>query len=387
MSMATKRRGRGAGGAARYRVGTMSTEIRIEAISKHYPAQGLIGSRTITKAVDAIDLTVEPGQLFFLLGPSGCGKTTLLRMVAGFIEPTSGAIRFNGRDITKLPAGKRNTGMVFQSYALWPHMTVYDNVLFGLEIRKVGKQEAARRVEEALAAVRMEKFVARKPNQLSGGQQQRVALARALVVRPDVLLLDEPLSNLDARLRTEMRSEIRRICTESGITTLYVTHDQKEALSMADRIAVLSAGRVVQLGGPRELYSRPVSRFVAEFLGDATILPGEYRPGTDGQGVIAVGGHTIETRNGGGRSAGPALAVVRPESWSLSAEQGAGLPGRVREVRFLGEITEYLIDTLSESGAPQPVLATALGSGVGLRAGQPVWASVRPEDVVIVDVA
>lgn len=362
----------------------MSTEIRIESISKHYPPQGLMGSRTPTKAVDAIDLRVEPGQLFFLLGPSGCGKTTLLRMVAGFIDPTAGKILFNGRDITVLPAGKRNTGMVFQSYALWPHMTVSDNVAFGLEIRKIGKVEAAKRVEEALAAVRMEGYAGRKPNQLSGGQQQRVALARALVVRPDVLLLDEPLSNLDARLRTEMRSEIRRICTESGITTLYVTHDQKEALSMADAIAVLNAGKVVQLGGPRAIYAKPVDRFVAEFLGEATVLPGSYQPGEQGTGVMVTPVGHLRTSQGGHRSAGAALAVIRPESWQLSTESGSGVRGRVREVRFLGELTEYLIDAGEPGKEPQVLQATALGVGHGFKPGDIVFASARPEDVIVV---
>lgn len=362
----------------------MSTEIRIEAISKHYPPQGLRGSRTPTKAVDAVDLMVDPGQLFFLLGPSGCGKTTLLRMVAGFIDPTAGKIHFNGRDITALPAGKRNTGMVFQSYALWPHMTVANNVAFGLEIRKIGKEEAARRVDEALAAVRMEAYAGRKPNQLSGGQQQRVALARALVVRPDVLLLDEPLSNLDARLRIEMRSEIRRICTESGITTLYVTHDQKEALSMADAIAVLNAGKIVQIGGPKEIYSRPADRFVAEFLGEATILRGNYEPGHNSVGTMKTEVGELATSSVGDRKAGPALCVVRPESWRLSTEPGKGIRGLVREVRFMGELTEYLIDAAAGGSGTQTLQATALGVGLGFKPGDIVHARVDPHDVIVV---
>jgi len=223
-------------------------------------------------AVDAVSTDVEAGELFFLLGPSGCGKTTLLRMVAGLADVTAGRIWFGPRDVTRLPTGKRNCAMVFQSYALWPHMTVAQNVMFGLDVRKVSAEAKAQRVDEALRLVQMKALADRRPGQLSGGQQQRVALARALVVNPDVLLLDEPLSNLDARLRQEMRSEIRRICKDAGTTTLYVTHDQEEALSMADRIAVMHEGRLCQVGTPMQVYNRPVSRFVANFLGSTNFV-------------------------------------------------------------------------------------------------------------------
>ncbi len=225
-----------------------------------------------TTAVDRVSLNVEPGEVFFLLGPSGCGKTTLLRMIAGLVDVTGGSIHFGDRDITRLPTGKRNCAMVFQSYALWPHMTVEQNVAFGLDVRKVKAGDKARRVREALKLVQMTDLAGRRPMQLSGGQQQRVALARALVVGPDVLLLDEPLSNLDAKLRLEMRSEIRRICSAAGTTTLYVTHDQEEALSMADRIAVMHRGRLCQIGSPMALYNRPVNRFVADFLGRTNFI-------------------------------------------------------------------------------------------------------------------
>ena len=215
------------------------------------------GGKPGPAVVNSISLDIEPGELFFLLGPSGCGKTTLLRMIAGFIEPTSGSVHFVGPngsvDVTHVPPEQRNTGMVFQSYALWPHMTVADNVAFGLDVRKVFGSERSARVHEALQAVQMAEYADRKPNQLSGGQQQRVALARAIVVRPSVLLLDEPLSNLDAKLRIELRGEIRRLCKRFGMTTVYVTHDQKEALSMADRIAILRAGQVVQVGSAQHL--------------------------------------------------------------------------------------------------------------------------------------
>lgn len=243
----------------------MSVSIEISDLSKSFAS---------TRAIDNVTLSIEPGELFFFLGPSGCGKTTLLRCVAGFTEPDNGRVMIGDRDVTRLPPHRRDTGMVFQSYALWPHMNVARNVGFGLEMRRMTRAEISRRVAEALDMVRMSDRAHHKPNQLSGGQQQRVALARALVIRPQCLLLDEPLSNLDARLRLDMRSEIRRICKGAGLTTLYVTHDQKEALSMADRMAVLDEGSVRQVGTPRDVYLRPASRFVAGFVGETNFLPG-----------------------------------------------------------------------------------------------------------------
>src|SRR5712671_2546615 len=221
-----------------------------------------------TVVVNDVSLEIASQELFFLLGPSGCGKTTLLRLIAGFYQPDGGELFFGGKSMRNVPPHRRNTGMVFQNYALWPHLTVSENVAYGLEVRSVNTDEKNQRVAEALAIVQMEKFADRTPNQLSGGQQQRVALARALVIKPDVLLLDEPLSNLDARLRLELREEIRRIHAQTRITTIYVTHDQKEALSLADRMAVVREGVIEQTGDPRTIYRSPATRFVADFIGE-----------------------------------------------------------------------------------------------------------------------
>ncbi|AZB44631.1 ABC transporter ATP-binding protein [Bacillus sp. FJAT-42376] len=228
-------------------------------------------------AVKSLNLEIQKGEFFTFLGPSGCGKTTTLRMIAGFYYPTTGTVFFGDRDMTKVTPEKRNTGMVFQNYALFPHMTVFENVAFGLKVRKLSKSEIKRKVEDALAKVRLEAFISRQVSQLSGGQQQRVALARSLVIEPEILLLDEPLSNLDARLRDEMRTEILRLQRDYSITTIYVTHDQVEALTMSDRIAVFNFGECQQVGTPKEIYNHPANDFVASFIGETNLIPVEYQ--------------------------------------------------------------------------------------------------------------
>jgi putative spermidine/putrescine transport system ATP-binding protein len=290
-------------------------------------------------AVRDVSLSVADGEFLVLLGPSGCGKTTTLRMVAGFIEPSGGQVRLAGSDVTLLPPWKRNTGMVFQSYALFPHLTVAQNVAFGLEMRKLPKADVERRVEEALALVRLSGFGARLPRQLSGGQQQRVALARALAIRPDVLLLDEPLSNLDAKLRQEVRVEIRELQRQLGLTTVMVTHDQEEALTMADRLVVMNEGTVHQVGTQRDLYERPADRFVAGFVGRTTFLAGTVESAgrfrTEGGLGLAIAGGPADTP-----SSGKASLSIRPERIEIGAAPMPGLdndlPGTVEFVSYLG---------------------------------------------------
>ncbi len=309
-----------------------------------------------TRAVDHISLTIEPGELFFLLGPSGCGKTTLLRCIAGFHEPESGAIRMGDQDVTRLPPHQRDTGMVFQSYALWPHMTVAQNVAFGLEMRKVGKEETAKRVQDALRMVKMTDRAEHKPNQLSGGQQQRVALARALVIHPKCLLLDEPLSNLDAKLRLEMRTEIRRICKEAGLTAIYVTHDQKEALSVADRLAVLNGGIVEQCGTPQDVYLNPVSEFAAGFIGETNFLDATVRRVSGDEILLETPmGEWTSSRSGKGFSEGqPVRLSIRPEAFRLgdpptgTVNQARGI---VHDTVYLGEVAQHQVRLGDDGGS------------------------------------
>ncbi len=287
-------------------------------------------------AVVGVTLDVADGEFLVLLGPSGCGKTTTLRMIAGFVEPSGGSTTIGGTDVTHLPPWRRNTGMVFQSYALFPHMTVAENVAFGLEMRKLARGEIDARTKEVLRLVRLEGYSARLPRELSGGQQQRVALARALAVRPDVLLLDEPLSNLDAKLREEVRIEIRELQRELGLTTIMVTHDQEEALTVADRLVVMADGEIRQIGSQRDLYERPADRFVAAFVGRSTFLAG--RVTAPGQFETA-GGLALQCRSGD--TLGAAALALRPERLSLDPDgMDNRLPGKVEFVSYLGAVLE-----------------------------------------------
>jgi putative spermidine/putrescine transport system ATP-binding protein len=310
------------------------SEVVLDRVSKHY---GNVA------AVRDFSFTVQQGEFVALLGPSGCGKTTTLRMIAGFIPVTSGRITIGAKDVTHVPPHRRNTGMVFQGYALFPHMTVAQNVAFGLEMRKVPKAEVTPRVEEALRLVRLEGYGERYPRQLSGGQQQRVALARALVVQPEVFLLDEPLSNLDAKLRHDVRLEIRQLQRALGLTTVFVTHDQEEALTVADRLIVMNKGEIEQIGSPEELYNRPRTPFVADFLGKSNFFPGTV----DGEGLFRTKGGT-PLRLAFRPASGASLVAVRPEKVRLAAA-GAAIdaanraPGRVEVVTFLGATIETIV--------------------------------------------
>ncbi len=350
--------------------------IRIQQLTKRFG--------TVT-ALDGLDLTIGPGELFFLLGPSGCGKTTLLRSLAGFYTPDAGRILFGDEDVTQVPPHKRNTGMMFQSYALWPHMTVAENVAFGLEERRVAKDEIKRRVHEALESVHMAAYAARSPNQLSGGQQQRVALARALVIRPRCLLLDEPLSNLDAKLRLEMRAEIRRVCKEFKLTTIYVTHDQKEALSVSDRMAILDHGRILQVGTPREIYRRPACKVVADFIGETDFVPGTLVSLGQGRAQVDTAVGRFEGVLGDA-TAQPAVGAavtlsVRPECWVLSREQPARnfVRGRIGEAIYLGELAQYEF----VAGAVTLKILELNPPVIDVASRDELFARAEPDDVVV----
>ncbi len=297
--------------------------IELESLSKWYGEQ---------QVLDAIDLVIEPGEFFSLLGPSGCGKTTTLRLIGGFEEIEHGSVRIDGTDMTGVPPERRPVNPVFQSYALFPHKNVADNVAFGLRFMNCTKDDVRRRVGEALELVRLTGFEARKPHQLSGGQQQRVALARSLVLRPKVLLLDEPLGALDAKLRRVLQVELRALHREVGITFVYVTHDQEEALTMSDRLAVMNTGRIEQVGDPRAVYDEPANRYVADFLGLANLLPGI----ADGRGATVLGAHVAADSSG---VTGQCTVLVRPERLRLVPPADARLVATVEHVVFAGPVT------------------------------------------------
>ncbi|MET8310242.1 MULTISPECIES: ABC transporter ATP-binding protein [unclassified Micromonospora] len=355
-------------------------DVTLESVSKRFARAG------DTAAVDGVDITIAAGQFFTLLGPSGCGKTTTLRMVAGFYFPTSGRIRFGQEDVTRRPPNKRDTGMVFQNYALFPHLSVAQNVAYGLKIRKVGRAESKRRIEEALGQVDLAGYGGRRIDELSGGQQQRVALARALVIRPRTLLLDEPLSNLDAKLREETRTEIRRIQKETGTTALYVTHDQAEAMAMSDRIAVMQSGRVQQIGSPQEIYHRPATTFVARFIGRSNVLTLPVLGA--GPETVTVGlpdGNEVTVAapaDHGLRAGETGLVSIRPEHIGLTSTTAPdALPGRITDLEFTGMATNLVIDV---AGEPVQVAAVdvpagiAVGDQVGLRLPRERMWVVRP---------
>ncbi|WP_373506036.1 ABC transporter ATP-binding protein [Aestuariivirga sp.] len=315
-------------------------------------SQSAIEARGVTKefaggvtALDRVFVTIRENEFFTLLGPSGCGKTTLLRLIAGFEYPTEGEILLHGQDIAHLPPDKRPVNTVFQHYALFPHMTVAENVGFGLRMLGKSAAEIAKTVKESLALVKMADYGARKPSQLSGGQQQRVAFARALAPHPKVLLLDEPLSALDLKLRQAMRGELKTLQRETGITFVFVTHDQEEALTMSDRIAVMSAGKVQQIGAPHDVYESPVNHFVADFIGDTNFVEGQIEKLAGDESIVRVGeGFAIETRLNGPHKTGDKVSVaLRPEKIMLKMPGAASLSGTVRDAVYVGTGTTYAV--------------------------------------------
>jgi ABC-type Fe3+/spermidine/putrescine transport system ATPase subunit len=349
------------------------TGIKIESLYKSFN-----NGRKETRVLSGIDLEIEPGEFFFLLGPSGCGKTTLLRIIAGLIEPSGGRIFFGQRDVTELDAGKRRSAMVFQNYALWPHMTVMKNTQFGLESRGAARDEREKAAAESLKLVEMDHLGERKPTQLSGGQQQRVALARAITSNPDCLLLDEPLSNLDAKLRLQMRQQLVGLVKRSGCTAIYVTHDQKEALSMADRIAVMNNGVIEQIGTPREVYERPRTAFVASFIGECNFI--EAR---------GCGGQTLESSIGAietcdKNDSGEFLCCLRPENVLICPQEPQGpnvFEATIEQSVYLGELTQFEV-SLGANVKWKSLMIS--GGGCCPEEGSKVWVQIPPRSVIAI---
>jgi putative spermidine/putrescine transport system ATP-binding protein len=340
----------------------VAADVRLERVEKSFDGR--------TRVVDRIDLLVKPGEFFALLGPSGCGKTTTLRMIAGFEEPDDGRIVVGGEDLTHVPVHRRDMGMIFQSYALFPHRTVAENVAFGLRMRGLGKDEIAERVGQALRQVALEGYEDRRPAQLSGGQQQRVALARAIVIRPRVLLCDEPLAALDRKLRQSMQFELKQLQQQLGVTLIFVTHDQEEAMTVSDRIAVMNAGRIDQIGSPSEIYNRPRTRFVSDFIGEINLFEGEWR-----DGAFISSGRPLPAQ---GAKSGRSTIAIRPERMRL-ADSGGALSGTIRTSTFVSGQMIYRVVTAdgrelivkeADTGKPR-----ATGAQVGI-----AW---NPSDVVV----
>ena len=332
-------------------------------------------------AVDSIDLTISSGEFFSLLGPSGCGKTTTLRLIAGFEQPTAGRILLDDVDVSSVPPHKRNVNTVFQSYALFPFLTVFDNVAFGLRNRRVDKKETARRVNEALDLVHLRPFAKRRPGQLSGGQQQRVALARALVLQPAVLLLDEPLGALDAKLRRSLKVELKALQEQVGITFLYVTHDQEEALTMSDRLAVMRDGKIVQLGVPHEVYEEPADTYVADFLGVSNLMPVDVISHGPGQSCeVKLGEYKLLVEHGGAAVPDRAHAVIRPERVRVEDFGSPGpnrIPAMVERLVYLGSSTQVILRLAP--GVELQMLMQNDGDHGQLTQGTPVHAFLAPD--------
>jgi len=354
--------------------------IGLDGVAKEFHSRG-----EVITAVRGIDLAIRTGEFFSMLGPSGCGKTTTMRMIAGFEEPTRGTVRLDGRDVTAAPPNKRDVNMVFQSYALFPHMSVFENVAFGLRRKSVPKDQITRQVGEMLEIVDLTGREQRRPRELSGGQQQRVALARALVNHPKALLLDEPLGALDLKLRQAMQVELKRIQREVGITFVYVTHDQNEALTMSDRIAVMNDGAIEHLGPPREIYEHPATRFVAGFIGTSNLLTGSLARVTGGRGVIEVSPdeQIIVPEGRSALTAGQEVELtVRPEKIELAAGParagGCALRGTVTEVVYLGTSTSFSVRTTT--GADVVVFQqNSASAGTPAGRGDEVWLTWDPQ--------
>ena len=333
---------------------------------------------TVT-AVDNVSFTIEPGQLVTLLGPSGCGKTTTLRMIAGLEIASEGQILIGGKDVTKLSAADRDVSMVFQSYALFPHMSVLENAAYGPTVKGVGKEQARQMALEKLALVGLKGFESRYPSELSGGQQQRVAVARALVLEPQVLLFDEPLSNPDAKLRRRVREEIRELQQGLDLTVVYVTHDQEEALAVSDRIIVMSNARIAQQGAPRELYEQPANAFVADFIGDANLVDVTVRSVADGRAEVGIG-PAVLSLPARGLGPGPARVAIRPEALLLGPAGEAGaLPGTIRKCAYLGNHLDILVET--EVGE---LFVVQYGARDLLEPGSPVAVSFATSGVTLI---
>jgi spermidine/putrescine transport system ATP-binding protein len=347
----------------------LAADVTIERVTKRFDD---------VVAVDDLSLEIESGSFFALLGPSGCGKTTTLRMIGGFEEPTEGAIYLGEREVSGLPSYKRDVNTVFQSYALFPHLSIFENVAFGLRRRGVGKAEVTERVGRALELVDLGAFGKRKPGQLSGGQQQRVALARALVNRPRVLLLDEPLGALDLKLRKQMQLELKGIQHEVGITFVHVTHDQEEAMTMADQIAVMNSGHIEQLGTPSELYETPRTPFVASFLGVSNLIEGQVKDGA----VVTANGTRIQVTHLD-RTSGPVSIGVRPEKIHINGDQPNRIPGRVLESAYTGVATQYVVGT--DVGRLMVFAQNTRGGDEAAGAGSTVTLTFSPESTFVLE--